>query len=189
MGEDQYQHLELARDIAQLFNSRFCSADAPVFPLPRTVAPPGQARRIMSLRDASKKMSKSDPHDDSRINLTDEPDVVRYKIRKSKTDSHTGFAYDELNRPEKSNLLTIHSALSGESIEELTVRHASTSALDFKNELADVIISSLSPIQRELKRLTADQGHIHSVLSDGAKQARTIAALTMEKVRSLSGIL
>ena len=211
VGEDQYQHLELARDISILFNNRYNNNNnnvnlAPqqqsdvqssttnnndtipgILPLPQTLSLPLGAR-IMSLRDGTKKMSKSDKDDNNRINLNDTPDIIKQKIKIAKTDTEVGFSkYDPDHRPEKANLLTIYSSLSGKSIPELCTQYATSSAVQFKNDLTEVIIHHLSPIQKELQRYTNDPGYIHQVLENGGQQAREIAATTMKEIRQAVG--
>ena len=139
----------------------------------------------MSLKDATKKMSKSDRDDASRINITDSADTIRQKIRKAKTDSITGFTFDTEKRPEKSNLLTIFAAVTGSSVEDLCRQYADASALSFKDELAEAVIAKLAPMGREFDRMMKDSAFLDSVLEDGAQRARAIAADTMASVPNL----
>ncbi|MCB2081904.1 MAG: tryptophan--tRNA ligase, partial [Rickettsiales bacterium] len=154
VGEDQKQHLELARDIAGAFNRAY---NQDVFPLPEPLIL-GGATRVMSLRDGSKKMSKSDESDFSRIHLTDDADTIRRKIMKAKADMEfDGIYYDAEKRPEISNLLTILAALQDVSVEEAQKPFANAGNKEFKEALADVAVSTLSPISTEIQRLIRDE--------------------------------
>ena len=196
VGEDQKQHLELTRDIAQKFNIDFADSIAEkgfgdaFFPLPEPLIV-GPATRVMSLRDGQAKMSKSDPSDLSRINLTDDADTIAKKIRKAKTDpdalpdSKDGLA----GRPEAANLLGIYAALSEAAIEEVIQQFAGQQFSSLKQELADLAVDKLSPIAGEMQRLMADPGHIDAVLKDGSDRARAIAAPIMEDVRRIIGFI
>jgi len=186
VGEDQHQHLELARDVAGAFNAR---ARAPIFPLPATVSPPGAVRRVMSLRDASRKMSKSDPDDASRINLTDGPDAIRDKVRRAKTDSVTGFSLDAAGRPEKTNLVGIMAAVTGATPEAVAATYATASAAAFKDDLAAALIATLTPVGDEVRRRLADPAHLAAVLAAGGDAARRVAAGVMADVRAVAGIV
>ena len=204
VGEDQHQHLELARDVAISFNRRFSGgseggAATAVLPPPATVTLSGATARVMSLRDGTKKMSKSDPDDGTRINLTDSADQIVDKIRKAKTDSITGFSYDPQGRPDKSNLLGIFSAMTGESVEAVAARYANATASDFKRELADAVIAKIVPIGKRINELLKHDGsatsssdggdcsYIDTVLRRGGERAGAIAAETMREVRALTG--
>src|SRR3954452_2158362 len=174
VGEDQKQHLELARDIAQKFNHDYAAAIAAggdgdaFFPLPEPLIQ-GPATRIMSLRDGSKKMSKSDPSDLSRINLTDDADTIAAKIRKARTDpeplpsDEKGFA----GRPEAENLVAIYAALAETTPAAVLAEHGGAQFSTFKSALADLTVAKVAPIAAEMKRLMADPGHIDAVLADG----------------------
>lgn len=142
----------------------------------------------MSLRDGTAKMSKSAPSDASRINLTDSDEAIAKKLKRAKTDGETGFSIDSEKRPEKTNLLTIFAAVSGEPIEALAGRYASASAAQFKGDLTDALIARLSPMRAEITRLLADPGYVEGVLADGAAAARGIASETMEGVRAVAGL-
>src|SRR3981081_3874391 len=196
VGEDQKQHLELSRDIAQKFNSDFSESIAAhghgdkFFPLPESVIT-GPATRVMSLRDGTKKMSKSDPSDYSRINLTDDADAIAQKIRKAKTDPEP-LPSEEKGlepRPEADNLVGIFGALSGrpesEGLGALRGAHYS----NFKNSLVELCVAKLAPIASEMKRLVADPGHVDQVLGDGADRARAIAAETMKATKDIVGFV
>jgi tryptophanyl-tRNA synthetase len=196
VGEDQKQHLELARDIAQKFNNDFADSIAAhghgdqFFPLPEPMIT-GPATRVMSLRDGTKKMSKSDASDYSRINLTDDADLIRQKIRKAKTDSEPlpsepkGLA----GRPEAENLVGIFAALSGQSREAVLTEFSGAQFSTFKPALAELAVAKLAPISGEMKRLLADPSHIDAVLADGAERASAIAAPNMDAVKDVVGLL
>ncbi|MDX6749250.1 tryptophan--tRNA ligase [Geminicoccaceae bacterium 1502E] len=183
VGEDQKQHLELARDIAAIFNRKF---DADFFPQPEPLIL-GEATRVMSLRDGTKKMSKSDNSDMSRINLTDDADAIAQKIRRAKSDAILGISFDRENRPEASNLLTIYAALAGSTRAEVEREYAEASFSDFKSRLADLAVEKLAPIAAEMRRLLADPGHLDSILEDGAEQARAVADPVLAQVHELVG--
>jgi len=188
VGEDQKQHLELARDIAQKFNNDFAVPD--FFPQPEPVIL-GPGTRVMSLRDGTKKMSKSDESDLSRINLTDDADAIANKIRRAKTDmdalpeSKEGLA----GRPEAENLLSIYAALSDRKLEEIIPEFAGKQFSEFKNALADLTVAQLSPIATEMRRLLADPAQIDAILRDGAARARAIAAPVVAETKKLVGFI
>jgi tryptophanyl-tRNA synthetase len=185
VGEDQKQHLELCRDIAQKFNADF---GVDFFPLTEPLIQ-GPAPRVMSLRDGTKKMSKSDPSDYSRIVLTDDADAIAQKIRKAKTDPEA--IPTELaglkGRPELENLVTIYCAV-GDAMPEAVLRQFGGGPFSaFKNALADLLVERLAPITGEMKRLMADPGHVDAVLKDGADRARAIARPIMDEVKRIVG--
>ena len=188
VGEDQKQHLELARDIAQKFNNDYNAPD--YFPLPEPVIT-GTATRVMSLRDGSKKMSKSDESDYSRINLTDDADTIAQKIRKARTDpeplpdSVKGLE----SRPEAENLVNIFAALTDDSRENVIARFAGRQFSAFKNELAEISVAKLVPIAAEMRRLLADPAEIDRLLRLGAEKARAIAAPIMNDVKRIAGFV
>jgi tryptophanyl-tRNA synthetase len=188
VGEDQKQHLELSRDVAQKFNNDFQSPD--FFPLPEPVIT-GPATRVMSLRDGSKKMSKTDESDYSRINLTDDADTIAQKIRKARTDpnplpdSDKGFE----GRPEAENLANIYAALSDRPRADVIAQFAGRQFSEFKGELADLAVAKLTPIAAQMRRLLGDPAEIDRVLAAGAKKARTIAAPIMAEVKRLVGFV
>ncbi|RDI62180.1 tryptophan--tRNA ligase [Microvirga subterranea] len=196
VGEDQKQHLELTRDIAQKFNNDFADSIAEhgfgdaFFPLTEPMIA-GPATRVMSLRDGSKKMSKSDPSDYSRINLTDDRDTIAQKIRKAKTDPEPlpteveGLA----SRPEADNLVAIYAALMDSTPEEVLREHGGAQFSGFKAALVDVAVSKLAPVADEMRRLMADPGHIDSVLADGSDRARVLASETMDAVKDIVGFV
>jgi tryptophanyl-tRNA synthetase len=190
VGEDQKQHLELARDIAQKFNNDFASEAAPVFTLPEPIIPP-EAARIMSLRDGSAKMSKSDPSDMSRINLTDDADTIMAKVRKAKTDpeplpdSAEGLA----GRPEAANLVGIYAAMSGRSVGEILGEFGGQGFGAFKPALGELLVSSLAPINARFVELRSDRGALDAILHAGATKARALAAPTLEAAYTALGLV
>ncbi len=188
VGEDQKQHLELARDIAQKFNNDFGMSD--FFPLPEPVIS-GPATRVMSLRDGAKKMSKTDESDMSRINLTDDADTVANKIRKARTDPEPLPAEPkELeSRPEAQNLVNIFAALGDETVDAVVTRFAGQQFSAFKSELADLAVAKLTPIGAQMRRLMGDPAELDRILSAGALKARAIAEPIMKEVRKAVGFL
>jgi tryptophanyl-tRNA synthetase len=188
VGEDQKQHLELARDIAQKFNNDFGAAD--FFPQPEPVIT-GPATRVMSLRDGAKKMSKTDESDNSRINLTDSADVIAQKIRKAKTDPGAIPANkDEMaGRPEAENLINIYAALADTTQDKVMGEFGGRQFSEFKNALADLTVSRMAPIADEMRRLLGDTAEIDRNLRDGAARARAIAAPIMDEVKRVVGFV
>ncbi len=195
VGEDQKQHLELSRNIAQKFNFDFAESIAAhghgeeYFPLPEPLIT-GPATRVMSLRDGTKKMSKSDPSDYSRINLTDDADTIALKIRKARTDPEPLPSDPEGldDRPEAANLVGIYAALAGVSVEAVLIDHAGPFSR-FKEALAESAVSKLAPVAAEMRRLTADPAHIDAILADGAERARAIAGPVMDSVKDIVGLV
>jgi tryptophanyl-tRNA synthetase len=196
VGEDQKQHLELTRDIAQKFNSDFAESIARngfgdgFFPLPEPIIQ-GPATRVMSLRDGSKKMSKSDPSDYSRINLSDDADQIAQKFRKAKTDPEAlpsevaGLA----GRPEAENLVGIFAALQGVSKDNVLRDFGGQNFSSFKAALVELAVAKLGPVGSEMKRLQADHAYIDGVLRDGADRAKAIAARNMTSVKDILGFV
>lgn len=184
VGDDQTQHVELARDIAGAFNRQF---NTEYFKLPEAMYNE-IGTRVMSLRDGTKKMSKSDESDYSRINMTDDPDLIRLKIKKAKTDAITGINYNIEDRPEISNLLTIYSAFSGKTIEQAEVDFKGMQTGAFKDGVAEAIISALSPIQVKYNELIKDEKTIHKLAEDGAQKALEIAAKRMKEIKEIVGL-
>ncbi len=188
VGEDQKQHLELARDIATKFNNDFKAPD--FFPLPEPLIG-GPAPRVMSLRDGTKKMSKSDPSDMSRINLTDDADAISQKIRKARTDPEP--LPDTLEaleaRPEARNLVGIYAALAGSSAEAVVAEFAGQGFGAFKPALADLAVSHLTPITTEMTRLMADPAEIDRILGDGARRAAALAEPILAETYDAVGFL
>jgi tryptophanyl-tRNA synthetase len=188
VGEDQKQHLELARDIAQKFNNDFGVPD--FFPQPEPVIM-GTATRVMSLRDGTKKMSKSDDSDMSRINLTDDADAIANKIKRARTDPHPLPASGEelAGRPEAENLLNIYAALADQDRDAVMAKFAGQQFSSFKTQLADLTVAKLSPIAAEMRRLLGDPGEIDRILKDGASRARAIAVPVMDEVKKRVGFI
>jgi tryptophanyl-tRNA synthetase len=196
VGEDQKQHLELARDIAQKFNGDYAERIAGLgfgdafFPQPEPLTQ-GPAPRVMSLRDGTKKMSKSDLSDLSRINLTDDADAIANKIRKAKTDPEplpTEMAGLE-GRPEALNLVTIYAALANSSPDATLAEFGAGQFSRFKQALADVAVARLAPIASEMRRLLADPASIDAILAEGSDRARVIADETMASVKDIVGFI
>jgi tryptophanyl-tRNA synthetase len=196
VGEDQKQHLELSRDIAQKFNNDFSQSIAAqghgetFFPLPEPVIT-GAATRVMSLRDGTKKMSKSDPSDYSRINLTDDADAIAQKIRKAKTDPEPLPSEEKglEHRPEADNLVGIYAALADRSKADVLAEFGGGQFSSFKSTLVDLSVAKLGPIAAEMKRLTQDSGYVDGVLADGADRARVLATETYDAVRDIVGFV
>ncbi len=187
VGEDQKQHLELARDIAQKFNVDF---EVEFFPQPEPMIT-GPATRVMSLRDGTKKMSKSDPSDLSRINITDGADDIAKKIRKAKTDMDA--LPSEIaglkGRPEAENLVGIYAALGGTTAQAVLSQFGGGQFSGLKNALADLAVAKLAPIADEIAKLKADPAHIDAILADGAQRARAIAAPIVKEARKIVGFV
>ena len=196
VGDDQKQHLELARDIAQKFNNDFAASIAAhghgdaFFPLPEPLIQ-GPATRVMSLRDGTKKMSKSDPSEFAHIALTDDADVIAQKIRRAKTDPEPLPSEIEglKGRPEADNLVGIFAALGEETKEGVLRRFGGGQFSTFKNALADLAVAKLAPIRSEILRLDADPAHVDSVLADGAERARAIARPIMDQAKDVLGLI
>ncbi len=196
VGEDQKQHLELARDIAQKFNLDFGPSIAAngfgeaFFPLPEPLIQ-GPATRVMSLRDGSKKMSKSDPSDYSRINLADDADAIAQKVRKAKTDPEPLPSEIEglAGRPEADNLVGIFAALNGETKPQVLKSFGGGQFSAFKAALVDLAVAKLGPIGAEMKRLKDDASYIDGVLADGAARAKAIATENMAAVKDVLGFV
>jgi tryptophanyl-tRNA synthetase len=197
VGDDQKQHLELARDIAQKFNNDFGDsirkagvADGRFFPLPEPVIM-GPATRVMSLRDGTKKMSKSDVSDMSRINMTDDADTIARKIQKAKTDpeplpsEEAGLA----ERPEADNLVGIYAALAGKDKAAVLKDYGGAQFSGFKKALAEVAVSRVGPVNAEMTRLLAEPAEIDRILADGAARARAIAGPIVDQAKDVVGFL
>ncbi|MGB3472057.1 MAG: tryptophan--tRNA ligase [Erythrobacter sp.] len=190
VGEDQKQHLELVRDIAQKFNNDFASEDAPVFTLPDPIIPP-EAARIMSLRNGAAKMSKSDPSEMSRINLSDDADTVMKKIKKAKTDpeplpsEEAGLA----ERAEALNLVTIYGALTGQSVEEVLTENGGQGFGAFKPKLGEVLVETLSPISERFRALKDDRETLDAILAQGAAKARERGLPTLDAAYKALGLV
>ncbi len=188
VGEDQKQHLELSRDIAQKFNHDYGVPD--FFPLPEPLIR-SETARVMSLRDGTKKMSKSDPSDQSRINLTDDADAIAQKLRKAKTDPEPlpSDAEGLEGRPEAANLVGIYAALSDRTIASVLEEYAGAAFSVFKPALTELAVGHLAPIAGEMRRLLDDPGHIDRVLGDGAERAAVIAEPIVREAYEVVGLL
>ncbi|MBU2956766.1 tryptophan--tRNA ligase [Paracoccus sp. 1_MG-2023] len=187
VGEDQKQHLELTRDIAAKFNHDY---GVEHFPITQPLIE-GVATRVMSLRDGSKKMSKSDPSDASRINLTDDADTIAQKIRKARTDADPlpGSAEGLKDRPEARNLVNIYAALSDESVDQVLARYEGQGFGTFKPALAEVAVASMAPITKAMSDYMADPAEIDRVLADGADRAEAIARPILNRTKDIMGLL
>lgn len=187
VGQDQKQHLELTRDIAQKFNNDYGTE---FFPLVEPVIL-GPGAKIMSLRDGSKKMSKSDPSDLSRINLTDNADTIANKIRKARTDAEPlpGKFEGLAERPEAANLVGIYASLNDQDADSVCAAFEGKGFADFKKALTEVAVESLSPMTGEMARLMADVTEIDRILDDGAERASAHAAPLLAKTREIVGLL
>ncbi len=196
VGEDQKQHLELTRDIAQKFNTDFAESiadnglDPDYFPLPEPVIT-GAATRVMSLRDGTNKMSKSDPSDMSRINMTDSADEIAQKIRKARTDPEPlpDSVEGLKERAEADNLIGLYAGLAGTDKAAVLKEFGGAQFSAFKPALADIAVEVLSPIAGEIRRLTADPSEIDSILGDGAERAAAIAEATLKEVKTVMGFV
>ena len=190
VGEDQKQHLELARDIAQKFNNDFASPDAPVFTLPEPYIPP-EAARIMSLRDGSSKMSKSDPSDMSRINLSDDADAIMQKVRKAKTDPEPlpSEAEGLEGRPEALNLVGIYGALAGKSTEAVLAEFGGQGFGAFKPALGELLVETLAPISARFRELKDDRESLDAILARGAAKARELGTPTLDAAYKALGLV
>ncbi len=197
VGEDQKQHLELARDIAQKFNNDFRQsieaagfADGMFFPQPEPVIT-GPATRVMSLRDGTKKMSKTDPSDLSRVNLTDDRDTIARKIQKAKTDPEPlpSEAAGLASRPEAENLVGIYAALTDKESEAVLKEFGGAPFSTFKKALTEAAVEKIGPIGDDMRRLMGDSAEIDRVLGDGSRRAQKIAAPTMDLVKDIVGFV
>ena len=187
VGDDQKQHLELTRDIAQKFNNDF---KTDLFPIPEPLIL-GEATRVMSLRDGSKKMSKSDPSDYSRIMLTDTAENITQKLKKAKTDPEPLPANKEglINRPEVENLISIFASLQENKIENVINDYAGKEFSVFKKDLAELSVSKLEPITSEMNKLMSDISYIDSVLNSGKEKAISVAEPVLSKTKEIVGFL
>ena len=190
VGEDQKQHLELARDIAQKFNNDFAGEDTPVFTLPEAITPP-QAARIMSLRDGSKKMSKSDPSEMSRIELADDADTVMKKVKKAKTDPEPlpSEAGGLVGRAEALNLVTIYAAVADTTVEAVLGEYGGEGFGKFKPALGELLVETLRPISTRFNELRDDREALDAILARGASQARELARPTLDATYSALGLV
>lgn len=186
VGEDQKQHLELTRDIVNSFNHRFAQPKQPLLKLPEPLIR-AEGARVMSLTDGSKKMSKSDPSDLSRINLLDPPDLIQTKIKKCKTDAVKGLTFGDRDRPECNNLLTLYMLLSGQSKAAVTAECTEMGWGQFKPILTEAVIAHLQPIQEKYHAIMNDPGYLDAVLQTGKEKAEAIANQTLLKAKTAMG--
>jgi tryptophanyl-tRNA synthetase len=184
VGDDQKQHLELTRDIAAIINRKF---NCDILKLPEPLIQ--GSSRIMSLKDGRKKMSKSDPSDLSRINLKDSRDQIYQKIKKAKTDHLAEISYDRQNRPEISNLIDIYCSLSSINVDTIVEQYQNTGFAKFKDDLADIIITTLTPINTKYAELMKNQDYLITTLHEGADKARITAAKTFTEIKKLFGFV
>ncbi|HIK28011.1 MAG: tryptophan--tRNA ligase [Oscillatoriaceae bacterium SKW80] len=185
VGEDQKQHIELTRDIVNRFNHLFGQGKQ-ILKQPEPLINK-EGARVMSLTDGTRKMSKSDPSDLSRINLLDSPDEIAKKIKRCKTDSVRGLVFDDPARPECNNLLTIYMLLSGKTKEEVAAECQDMGWGQFKPLLTEIIIAALKPIQEKYKEVMADKGYLESVLREGRQKAEAVASQTLRKAKIAMG--
>jgi tryptophanyl-tRNA synthetase len=187
VGEDQKQHLELTRDIAIRVNDKFGTEKKPIFKIPDPLIKK-EGARIMSLADGTKKMSKSDPSELSRISLLDSPDDIRKKIKKCKTDPIMGLNFAD-DRPECNNLLGLYGILTGKTKEEVTIECSDMGWGKFKPLLTDATINALTPIQTKYNEIMIDKIYLDSVLKDGKEKAESVANVTLQRVKDALGYL
>lgn len=186
VGEDQKQHLELTRDLVIRVNHLFGKPESPVLKMPEPLIRK-EGARIMSLTDGTRKMSKSDPSEMSRINLLDSPEEITKKIKRCKTDTVMGLTFDDPERPEARNLLTLYLLLSGKNKEEVMIECQEMGWGKFKPLLTEVTINALKPIQDHYQEIMKDRGYLESVLRQGKERAETIANQTLDRVKSAFG--
>ncbi len=187
VGEDQKQHLELTRDIAIRFNDKFASEENPVFKIPEPLIKK-EGARVMSLSDGTKKMSKSDPSELSRISLLDSPEMIKKKIKKCKTDPVMGLSFDP-QRPECNNLLTLYSIFSNQTKEKVALECADMGWGKFKPLLTEATIEGLTPIQEKYEEIMREKGYLDTVLKEGKEKAEMVANATLKRVKSALGFL
>ncbi|XP_063744486.1 tryptophan--tRNA ligase, mitochondrial [Eleginops maclovinus] len=181
VGEDQVQHLELAQDLARIFNNHY----GDLFPEPAALL--SCTRKVKSLRDPSAKMSKSDPHTMATISITDSPDDIALKVRRAVTDFTSEVTFDPEARPGVSNLVTIHAAMARMGVEEAVAQAAGLDTGAYKRLVTEVVIQRMTPIREEIQRLRADPEHLEEVLSQGSCRARELAAPVLREVRQRVG--
>ena len=188
VGEDQKQHLELTRDIAARVNDKFGKKKQPVLKVPEPMIR-NEGARVMSLTDGTKKMSKSDPSELSRIDLLDPPDAIKRKIKKCKTDPVKGLTFDDPERPECNNLLGLYQILSNQTKSEVAAQCQDMGWGQFKPLLTETTISALKPIQDRYHELMSDREYLNTVLRDGAEKASSVANQTLTRVKDALGFL
>jgi tryptophanyl-tRNA synthetase len=186
VGEDQKQHVELTRDIVNRFNFQYGSEENPVIKVPEPMIQAAGAR-VMSLTDGTKKMSKSDPSEMSRIDLIDPPELIQKKIKRCKSDRVRGLEFDNPDRPECQNLLTLYMILSGQTKEAVAQECADMGWGQFKPLLAETMVAALEPIQDKYQALMADRAYLESILREGREKAEAIALQTLAKAKSALG--
>jgi tryptophanyl-tRNA synthetase len=187
VGEDQKQHLELARDIAsQRVNSKFGTKENPILKVPNPMILK-ECSKVMSLTDGTKKMSKSDPNENSRITLLDTPDLISKKIKRAKTDSELGLEFGNSLRPEADNLLTIYSIISGLGRDKASEYCKEMGWGKFKPEFTEAMINVLKPIQEKYTELMNDKGELNRVLNKGKTNAEEVSQLTLNRVKKALG--
>ena len=186
VGDDQKQHLELCRDIAQKFNNDFNAPDFLIAPEPLIQK---EFSRIMSLKNGKNKMSKSDPSDQSRINLTDEKDQILNKIKKAKTDTMPmpSDKKDLLERPEAENLLGIYSSLKNQNLENSLSEFSGKNFSEFKEKLSELLVEKIEPISKEIKKLLKDKIYLEQILLEGVEKANLIASKKIDKMKEIVG--
>jgi tryptophanyl-tRNA synthetase len=188
VGEDQKQHLELTRDIAIRVNDKFGTREHPILKIPEPLIRK-EGARVMSLTDGTSKMSKSDPSDLSRINLLDPPDQIRKKIKKCKTDQVRGLTFDDPDRPECNNLLTLYGLLANKTKEEVAAECQDLGWGQFKPLLTEATVEALKPIQTKYQEIMADQSYLNLVLKQGREKAEVVANATLKRVKDALGYL
>ncbi|WP_413159970.1 tryptophan--tRNA ligase [Capilliphycus salinus ALCB114379] len=186
VGEDQKQHLELTRDLAARFNHLFGQQEEEILKIPEPLIRK-EGARVMSLTDGTRKMSKSDPSELSRINLLDPPETITKKIKRCKTDSVRGLEFDNSERPECNNLLTLYGILSGKTKDQVTTECQDMGWGQFKPLLAEATVEALKPIQEKYKAVMSDRAYLESVLKDGREKAEAVANATLARVKTALG--
>jgi tryptophanyl-tRNA synthetase len=186
VGEDQKQHIELTRDIAEAFHRQ---TNSQIFKIPEYLNLDISSARVMSLRDGTKKMSKSDESDYSRINLTDSSEIIELKIKKAKSDSIREIYADKENRPDLTNLMKIYSAMTDLTLKEIENNYQGKSVSNFKSDLAEIITSKLLPITKEYHKIIQEKDYINTVLNEGSMRAADIASHTLLEVKKAVGLV
>lgn len=184
VGEDQIQQIQLSQELARIFNNRF----GQTFPIPHTLITSSEYGRIKSLRDPSKKMSKSDPDPKSRICLTDKPDDILKNIKKAITDFQSEVTYDPEKRPGVSNLVSIHSFVTGKTVDEVCNEAQNLNTGEYKFRVADAVVAYVKPIQESISRYLNDELYLQSVLAEGSEKATEIAHNTLKEVHEKLGL-
>jgi tryptophanyl-tRNA synthetase len=188
VGEDQRHHIELARNIAQRFNHRYCPGDNPLFTLPEAIHPKAAAR-VMDLQDPTNRMSKSSSSPKGVVGLLDEPKQIAKKIRSAVTDSGTDVRYDRRDKAGIANLLEIMTAATGREIPDLEAEFGDGGYGAFKSAVAEAVVEMLRPVQERYADLAKDPGEVQRVLADGADRARQVSAVTLAKAKDAMGFL